>query len=232
MADIRVYLYFLLFVLSCVKSSSTNIQNPPIMQCQRSMTLAQIRSLLAQSPCAMIEKKINDEFLVFFFNETTSEGQKTRIKRDTVAAGVDIHALQTTINDHRTMINYLINNTVNATYVANAITDHHSGTGPFITSWRDILHLLFATIMLAVIIYFLVCRMGCGPCDAILSLILKPYNARQEEKQDNFVLQPVDTVNIRPGRVRNVHSMVQATHVSNIEQDMARRHHRDSAPTI
>ncbi len=37
------------------------------------------------------------------------------------------------------MINYLINNSINATFIAEAIRDHHSRTGPTLTSWRDLI---------------------------------------------------------------------------------------------
>ncbi|CAF2066630.1 unnamed protein product, partial [Rotaria magnacalcarata] len=52
-------------------------------------------NLLKRYPCAFIENEIE---------------QNRRTRRDSNAGNLDIHALQTTINDHRTMINYLINN--------------------------------------------------------------------------------------------------------------------------
>jgi hypothetical protein len=78
------------------------------------MAYTQIVALLSRSPCASIEKQ----------NET--DVNKNCIKRDVTAGSIDIHALQTTFNDHRTMIEYLINNAINATFVAEAINNHHS----------------------------------------------------------------------------------------------------------
>ncbi|CAF2048211.1 unnamed protein product, partial [Rotaria magnacalcarata] len=77
------------------------------------MSLQEIMNLLKRYPCAFIENEIE---------------KNLRIRRDSNAGNLDIHALQTTINDHRTMINYLINNSMNATYVTNAISSHHSNT--------------------------------------------------------------------------------------------------------
>ncbi|CAF5229127.1 unnamed protein product, partial [Rotaria magnacalcarata] len=62
---------------------------------QRQMSLQEIMNLLKRYPCAFIENEIE---------------QNRRTRRDSNAGNLDIHALQTTINDHRTMINYLINN--------------------------------------------------------------------------------------------------------------------------
>jgi hypothetical protein len=55
-------------------------------------------------------------------------------KRQLHAGSVDINALQTTINNHRTMINYLINNTINTTVMSDAIIDHHTRTLPILAS--------------------------------------------------------------------------------------------------
>ncbi len=97
-------------------------------------------------------------------------GQENRhlIKRNTDAGTMDIHALQTKINDHRTMINYLINNSINATFVVHAINNHHSETGPILTSWRDLIDLFFISFLIAYFTYFLLCRTGFSPCDKVL----------------------------------------------------------------
>jgi hypothetical protein len=66
------------------------------------------------------------------------------------------------------MINYLINNSINATFVAEAICDHHSRTGPTLTSWRDLVDLFFLSLVLLILIYFLLGRAGFTLCDNAL----------------------------------------------------------------
>lgn len=39
-----------------------------------------------------------------------NNNNNNRTKRDVVSGGPDVHSLQSTINDHRVMIEYLINN--------------------------------------------------------------------------------------------------------------------------
>jgi len=71
-----------------------------VYSCQHTMKFKQIFQLLNQQPCVQIIQKENQRIM----------------KRNTDAGNVDIHAMQTTINDQRTMINYLINNSMNATF--------------------------------------------------------------------------------------------------------------------
>jgi hypothetical protein len=52
------------------------------------------------------------------------------------------------------MINYLINNTINATFFADAISNYHSKTGPIFTSWHDLVDLLCIGLFIGFLIYF------------------------------------------------------------------------------
>ena len=166
--------------------SSAEVQhdtNQTVHLCQHTMTLQQIIQLLKQQPCAIIEK------------------QNHQIKkRDTNAGSVDIHALQTTVNDHRTMINYLINNSItaiNATYVGDAIYNHHSKTPPILTSWRDLVDLLFLTLLLGFIIYLLIWRSGCAPCDKVIQTffgsIVNRVQHQQQQQQTQAIPMEINT---------------------------------------
>ncbi|CAF3329348.1 unnamed protein product [Rotaria socialis] len=155
----------------------TTIGNNEINQCQqRQMTYEQIKAILEQHPC------------IGFENESENNSNR-RMKRwgDT---SNKINAIHGTINEHRTMINYLINNTVNATFVTDAIGDHHSNTRPQFTSWRDIVDLICITIFIGYILYFLICRTGLGPCNHCLSFLSKHMVPRvQQQKQQEQQLQ-------------------------------------------
>src|SRR5207302_473959 len=101
-----------------------------------------------------------------------------------------IYALQSTINDHRTiiddhrkMINYLMNNTINITQLNDYYTDQHSKLTPLWTSWRDISLLLLIFIYLCTIIYILVRRFR--PLDVLTSVLLRRRQNKQQEKQQN-----------------------------------------------
>ncbi|CAF1306788.1 unnamed protein product [Rotaria sordida] len=105
------------------------------------------------------------------------------MKRQVDAGSVDIKALQTIINDHRTMINYLVNNSINATFVSDAISTHHTQKGPILSSWRDLVDLVFITILIGFIIYFLLCRTRFCPCTTCLSCFSKCLIPNMDEQQ-------------------------------------------------
>ncbi|CAF4766413.1 unnamed protein product [Rotaria sp. Silwood2] len=114
------------------------------------------------------------------------------MKRQVDAGSVDVHALQTTINDHRTMINYLINNSINATFVSDAISTHYSGSGPILTSWRDLIDLICIILFIGFIVYFLLSRAGFNPCNTCCSFFWKclfPNMHEQKNQQQQFQQQ-------------------------------------------
>ncbi|CAF4601122.1 unnamed protein product, partial [Rotaria magnacalcarata] len=92
------------------------------------------------------------------------------------------------------MINYLINNSMNATYVTNAISSHHSNTGPILTSWRDLIDVFVITLCMGFFIYLLMCHAACSPRDRCLSFIFKRTITRLKEQQ----LPPLAPASITP----------------------------------
>ncbi|CAF3876490.1 unnamed protein product [Rotaria sordida] len=165
-------LFFNIYGLSF--ESALNTSNDETSHCQRHMTLREIQILLKLHPCASIAKTI----------------YSGRMKREVNAGSVDVYSLQSTINDHRTMINYLINNSINATYVAGAISDHHTKSFPILTSWRDIIDLFLIIVFIGFIIHCLLVRAGLSPCKGCFSLCSKClFPNMSEQHQQHQQLQ-------------------------------------------
>ncbi|CAF1440475.1 unnamed protein product [Adineta ricciae] len=164
-----------------IKNNKTN----QIDLCQqRFMTLTEVMELLKQQPC--------------FITEPQQQQQQHLIngiqRRDVNNGNFDVHAIQTTINDHRVMINYLINNSINATFVADAISTYHSKTGPILTSWRDLVDLVFVCLLIGFLMYFLICRAGFAPCDKVLQCLFKPVVQRVQQQQQQKTTEPSTTI--------------------------------------
>lgn len=139
-------------------------------RCQRLVTFEEAQFIMAHSPCAMD------------FNVTG-----TRMKRDRdTASGSHVYALQSTIkdhrtiiDDHRTMINYLMNNTVNVTQFNQHFTDQHSRTGPIWTSWRDLSLILLIISNLFMFISIIVIRLK--PLELLTSFLLRRHESKQQQ---------------------------------------------------
>jgi short subunit dehydrogenase-like uncharacterized protein len=116
-----------------------------------------------------------------------------RDKRQVHAGSVDINALQTTINDHRSMINYLINNTINTTVMSNAIMDHHTNTLPILASWRDWIDVMIVLFMIGYVIYKLIMRFGSRSCDSIVVLVSKRVADQMNQEQQHKSTLPTVT---------------------------------------
>jgi hypothetical protein len=157
------------------------------------MTYTEVVELLLRSSCQLID--------------ATSETDKNnRKKRDVAGDTTNVHALVSTINDHRTMIEYLINNTMNTTYVTQAITNHHSRTGPILSSWRDLVDLLFLGLVVIILLYVLLCRVGFATVDNALSFLFRPVATRiVQQQQYRPETPPLSTITARivaPNRAR------------------------------
>jgi len=146
------------------------------------MTYEEVHNLLTHSPCAFDIK--NDQL-------------KLRSKRsdDTNDASTNnVYALQSTINDHRTiiddhrkMINYLMNNTINITQLNQHYTEQHTNTTPIWKSWRDVSLLLLIFISFCAIIVFLVIRFH--PIDILTSILLRRHQNKQNQNNKNNKLK-------------------------------------------
>ena len=179
---IWLHYYLLLSTCNCLQShalsvdfdnnTSTNTNNRSVTNepCHRTLRYPEIVQLLSRSTCLQIAKK-------------TEGDNNNRTKRYVTAGNIDVHALQTTINNQQTMINYLFNNSINTTNVADAIDKHHSRTGPTLKSWRDLVDLLFLGLVLIIFIYLLLCRAGFSLCDSAIVFLFRPVIARLQQQQ-------------------------------------------------
>lgn len=176
----------------------------------RTKTLEEIIQLLKQQPCIQIFETAT---------ETRAHHSK-RQRRNTDASGnIDVRALQTTINDHRTMINYLVNNSINATYVTEAIRDHHSSAGPILSSWRDLIDLFTLSFFIFCFIYYCICRTGISPCDKMIAVCCRPIitrTASTHNRNKSELQAPIKTPR-KSIKKRPIHSSV-----ASIEGDIAR----------
>ena len=199
------YLYLVgSFSFYLANASAIDEKNQTTLCQQHLMTLKEIMALLKQQPCILIEKQFTNSIR----------------KRDVNNGNLDIHAIQTTINDHRTMINYLVNNSINATYVSDAISTYHSKTGPIFTSWRDLVDLFFITLFLGFIIYYIMCRAGFAPCDKLLQCLFKPVVQRVQQQQQQQQTEPTAIIDMDMSR-RNKQQQQQPIH-SSISDDFIR----------
>jgi hypothetical protein len=132
------------------------------------MTYTQIVALLSKSRCLSLEKNV--------------EIDHNHQKRDATAGTLDIYALERTVNENRNIIQYLINNSINATIVAEAIDRYHNRTAPVLTSWRDLVDLLFISLVLITLIYLLIFRVGIHKCDQALVYLFRPVHNRLQQQ--------------------------------------------------
>jgi hypothetical protein len=142
----------------------------PSTHCHRQLTLMEILILLQQEACP-----------------SDDQGNHRMRKRNDDTNNIDIRALQATIVNHNNMINYLINNTVNATYVTNAYIDQHTKTGVIVSSWRDWIDLICVAALVGFIARFLLCRSKnsiCDQCSSNLFEFLQKRHVTQEQQQE------------------------------------------------
>jgi hypothetical protein len=127
-------------------------------QCHRSINQSQVIELLERQPCARNSK------------QTSRVG-----KRNVIASGtVDIHALQTTVNDHHTLINNIVNNSLNTSILADAINRHNAQRPPMFSEWRDCVDMACIALFIGGVVYLLMCRTGCVSCSTIMAYFLRP----------------------------------------------------------
>lgn len=105
----------------------------------------------------------------------------------TVASTNNIYALQSTINDHRTMIDdhrkmihYLINNTVNVTHLNQYYADQHARSSPIWHSWRDLLLIILVFIGCCCILGFIIKQFHV--LDRLTTILLRRREHKHKER--------------------------------------------------
>lgn len=169
------------------------------IQCHRVLNYEQIQELLVRSPCALDQRRMKRN------GNTDSSGHIYALK-----ATVDDH--RTIIHDHRTMINYLMNNTVNVTQLQQYFVEQHSRGGPVWKSWRDLslIFLIILCLSMAIYIIFLQFR----PLDRLTSVLVR----RQEEKHQ----QKVKMTSKKKSMIRRPASDMELDNVSTIDRHYLR----------
>lgn len=165
-----------------------------VSKCQQSLSYEEIYEILEHRTCASSSDRIR-------------RGTDDTNDEQTVASTNNIYALQSTINDHRTMIDdhrkmiyYLMNNTVNITQLSQHYTDEHSRRAPIWQSWRDVALLLLLVIFLTIGICFVIQRLR------LLDLLTMALLRRQHHKRSGVKRQPTKpvTFSVEPMSISNV----------------------------
>lgn len=157
--------------------------NQTNQSCLRSLTYEQIKLMLEQHPCISAED--------FYVHNDKSRSRRFKRWFGSSSGGGDnqINALSNIINDHRTMINYIMNTSVNATFVKDSIADHHESTGPNLRSWRDMFDIFCMTIFIGAFLYIIIFRCGFAPCNLCLISLSKMCVPPTQQKQEIQQLQ-------------------------------------------
>lgn len=92
------------------------------------------------------------------------------------------------IDDHRRMMNYLMNNTVNITHFYHYYAEQHSNTKPIWSSWRDITLVAGLVVGLGALLYALV--IWWQPLNLLTAVLVR----RQEKKASVQPKKPIATV--------------------------------------
>lgn len=154
-----------------------NIHNP-IKHCSTFITYNQVAALLAKNTCPSVRN---------------SEKIKTihhRKSRQIDSGNLDIKAIQTTVNDHRSMIQYLFNNTINQTILMQQLYKQ-TQTPPSLSSWRDWVDILCISTLFIILIYVSACRTGFSLCDRLFIFLFRPVlNRIQQEQLQQQLQQP------------------------------------------
>ena len=172
---IFVLLQYHLIICSCASLvplfdfyKNNNDQSSINKSCQHSITYTQMIILLSRNICQLHETS----------NDTNDNNART--KRDVDAGNTDIKALQSTINDHRVMIEYLFNSSINETILAKALSDH-SRTAPSFRSWRDLVDIFCIGLVIIILLYLFICRTGCSASDQLFACLFRPVLNRLQQ---------------------------------------------------
>jgi hypothetical protein len=138
--------------------------------CGNALTYPEFRKLFSKYRCV----SNTDIYPLFNVNH--------RPARSIDGGTIDMKAFQNTINDNRIMIEYLFNNTLNHTFLAEALINH-ANRAPSLNNWRDIVDIICLLIIVLLIMYYLFCRIGLSPCDHAIMWLFTPVINRMPNKK-------------------------------------------------
>ncbi|CAF1538715.1 unnamed protein product [Adineta ricciae] len=175
--------YYFLLVLSLNYQLATNfgysLPTPPKLNehlhntnhifednksCTEFVTYTQVLKMIREASCSQR-------------HENVKIIPKTKYQKRELTANNDIKALQTTVNDHRVMIEYLFNNSINESTLTETFQDHSRHPTTF-SSWRDIIDIICIIIIIGALIHFLICIQGNPLCDRMISCSFRPILRR------------------------------------------------------
>jgi hypothetical protein len=125
---------------------------------------------------------LHDQSCIFVHHVHLSN--RRRYRRDINAGKIDVRALQTTINDHRVILNQLVNNSINATELAYSVRNEIRREPPSITNWRDIVDLLFISIVLVILLRYVLSR-NIGGIGVRLMSMMGLHKIEQKRPKEN-----------------------------------------------
>ena len=170
MVMVRQLWFYLVLLLGSGASQTMN----DMTRCERSVGYEELQFILAHSHCA---------------RDVPEETYGIRMKRNQDSdTSSHVYALQATIkdhrtiiDDHRTMINYLLNNTVNVTQFNQNFANQHSQTGPMWKSWRDVSLVLLIIYNLFLSIFIIMIRLK--PLELLTSFIVRRHQVKVAQKK-------------------------------------------------
>jgi hypothetical protein len=142
---------------------------------------------------------------------------------------MDIKAIQATINDHRTMISNIINNSINSSNIQQAVLNHYSNTAPVCNSWRDVALIFLLFIAFVQILCCCACQVKLRLWDYFVSNISRRHDTRRlqnnnkKRKNDCYLdHQPsVKRTNMRHSEKSENPFMVPKLRAATLEDDYA-----------
>lgn len=154
-----------------------------VLECQEKITYEEIIEILQHASCeAPTTKQIRERRA-----DGTNDDQA-------VASTNNIYALQTTVNDHRVMIDdhrkmihYLMNNTVNVTHLNQYYADQHARSAPIWHSWRDVSLVLLIFICFGILVCFLIKRLRL--LDLLTSMLVRRQQQRQPQNPKDQIIE-------------------------------------------
>lgn len=110
-------------------------------ECRQNITYKEMKTILEYQPCVYVP-------------DNNNSNNDRRVKRS-VHPENKINTINRILNEHRVMINYLLNTSINATLMKYAIYYHHHYTGPSWRSWRDVTNVICLWVLFGSLLYML-----------------------------------------------------------------------------
>ncbi|CAF2761120.1 unnamed protein product [Rotaria sp. Silwood2] len=118
-------------------------------------------------------EEINKLFEQYPYTIISKENYNQRMQSDTNALNIDLHVLQTLINDYHTMMDELFQNSINTTYTTDAIHNDHLKIDLLLITWCYLICFCLISLCIGLIIYIWVSQVGFNRSNPCLSNFLK-----------------------------------------------------------